>query len=62
MDRPVRYHLLFDCDVREAARWYDQRAAGLGETFVERVRESVVDVIDDPERFAKSPSGCRYVR
>jgi hypothetical protein len=35
MDRPVRYHPLFDCDVREAAGWYDRRSAGLGDAFVE---------------------------
>ena len=62
MDRPVRYHPLFDCDVREAARWYDQRSAGLGDAFVEGVRQSTADVVADPERFAKSPTGCRYIR
>ena len=45
MDRRVRYHSLFDCDVREAARWYDQRSAGLGDAFVEVVRQGVGDVI-----------------
>ena len=45
MGRRVRYHPLFDCDVREAARWYDQRSAGLGDAFVEVVRQGVADVI-----------------
>lgn len=62
MDRRVRYHPLFDCDVREAARWYDRRSAGLGDAFVELVRQRAADVISDPERFAKSSTGCRYVR
>ncbi len=62
MDRRVRYHPLFDCDVREAARWYDQRSAGLGDAFVEVVRQCTADVIADPQRFAKSPTGCRYIR
>ena len=62
MDRPVRYHPLFDCDVGEAARWYDRRSAGLGDAFVEAVRQRTADVIADPQRFAKSPTGCRYIR
>lgn len=62
MDRPVRYHPLFDCDVREAAGWYDQRSAGLGDAFVEAVRQCTADVVADPQRFAKSPIGCRYIR
>lgn len=62
MDRRVRYHPLFDCDVREAARWYDRRSPGLGDAFVEAVRRRTDDVIADPERFATSPAGCRYIR
>jgi hypothetical protein len=62
MDRRIRYHPLFDCDVREAARWYDQRSAGLGDAFVDAVRRCATDVIANPERFAKSPLGCRYIR
>jgi len=62
MAKRLRYHPLFDCDVREAARWYDQRADGLGDAFVEVVRRCVADVVADPERFAKLPAGCLYVR
>ena len=62
MDRLVRYHPLFDCDVREAAGWYDRRSPGLGDAFVDLVRKCVADVIADPERFALSPSDCRYIR
>ena len=62
MDRGIRYHPLFDCDVREAARWYDRRSAGLGDAFVEVVRQCTADVIADPKRFGKSPTGCRYIR
>ena len=62
MDRSVRYHPLFDCDVREAAGWYDRRSPGLGDRFVNVVRQCVAEVIADPQRFAISPSGCRYIR
>jgi len=62
MDRNIRYHPLFDCDVREAAGWYDRRSPGLGDAFIDLVRKCVADVIADPERFAVSPAGCRYKR
>jgi toxin ParE1/3/4 len=62
MARALRYHPLFDCDVREAAWWYDRRSAGLGDAFVDQVSQCVAEIIADPERFAIGPSGCRYVR
>ena len=62
MVRTLRYHPLFDCDVREAAGWYDRRSPGLGDAFVNLVQQTTADVISDPERFAISPSGCRYAR
>jgi len=62
MARTLRYHPLFDCDVREAAGWYDRRSPGLGDAFVDLVRQSAADVISDPGRFALSPAGCRYAR
>lgn len=58
----IRYHPLFDCDIREAAAWYDQHSEGLGDRFVESVRESVNKVIENPERFSVSPAGLRYVQ
>ena len=62
MAKTLRYHPLFDCDVREAASWYDRRSPGLGDAFVEVVRRTVSDVIENPDRFALSPAGCRYTR
>lgn len=62
MARGIRYHPLFDCDVREAAGWYDRRSAGLGDGFVELVERCVKDIIANPELFAKGPTGCRYIR
>ena len=62
MSRTLRYHPLFDCDVREAAGWYDRRSLGLGDAFVDLVRECVGEIITDPQRFASTPSGCRYNR
>lgn len=62
MGRRVLYHPSFDCDVREAAIWYDQHSMGLGDAFVDEVRQRVQSVMDDPARFATTDSGCRYVR
>lgn len=62
MNRSVRYHPLFECDIREAALWYDSRSLGLGDAFVEAARISTENAINFPERFATSSSGCRYVR
>lgn len=59
MDRRLRYHPLFDCDVREAAAWYDRRSSGLGEIFVNQVESRIAEVIVDPNRFARTPTGCR---
>ena len=62
MAKRLRYHPLFDGDVREAANWYDLRSPGLGEAFIAMVRKRVNDVIADPNRYGRTPSGCRYVR
>ena len=62
MPRRVRYHSLFDCDVREAADWYDGRAQGLGDDFIACAKVCVDGVISAPERSALLPSGVRYAR
>ena len=48
--------------MREAAGWYDRRAAGLGDTFVDLVSQAVAEIITDPERFAPGQTECRYIR
>lgn len=60
MDRSVRYHPLFECDVREAAGWYDRRSEGLGDAFADLVRAAVDEILNDPERFASITDGLRY--
>ena len=62
MARKIHYHSLFECDVREAADWYDRRSAGLGVRFVDLVAESVAEAAAEPLRHASGPAGCRYVR
>jgi plasmid stabilization system protein ParE len=58
----IRYHPLFDSDVREAAAWYEDRNSSLGDRFVSAVSESVHNIIRDPERFAVTRLGVRYVQ
>lgn len=62
MDKSVRYHPLFDCDVLEAAAWYDQRSPELGNLFVEAARAATKRIIDQPSLFASTEHGLRYVR
>ena len=62
MGRTLRYHPLFDCDVREAAGWYDRRSPGLGDAFVDLVRTSVEEAIANPQQFAITIAGCRCIR
>lgn len=60
MAKAIRYHSLFECDVREAAGWYDRRSHGLGDAFADLVSQVVADVFAAPEQFAVSPAGCRH--
>src|SRR5688572_2093678 len=62
MARRIRYHPLFDCDVREAAGWYDRRSPGLGDVFVDLVAQCVAEIIAAPECFGVGPTDCRYAR
>jgi len=62
MDKTIRYHPLFECDVREAAGWYNKRSPGLGDAFVSLVHECVEKVIEQPKRFGFSLAGTRYIR
>ena len=61
-DRSVRYHPLFECDVLEAAGWYDHRSPGLGNLFVDAARVATQRIIDQPSLFAATEHGLRYVR
>lgn len=62
MARTVRYHPLFDCDVREAADWYEQRSTGLGDSFSAAARRTTMTIIENPDVFASTELGIRYLR
>src|SRR5260370_40090049 len=38
-------------DIREAARWYETREAGLGARFISEIRVTLQHVADNPLRF-----------
>ena len=61
MARSVRYHPLFESDVRNAADWYDGRSPGLGTDFVFRVRATVDRLLADPARHSTAEFGIRYL-
>jgi len=58
----LRYHPLFGSDVIEAANWYDERSAGLGESFATNVARAVENLASDPTRFGRTPAGIHYCR
>ncbi|MEQ8850123.1 type II toxin-antitoxin system RelE/ParE family toxin [Botrimarina sp.] len=60
MAERVEFHPLFDCDVREAADWYDRRAAGLGDEFVRLTKSTVARVEGAPEQFPRFEGEARY--
>ncbi len=62
MARTVRYHPLFDCDVREAANWYDQRSPGLGDSFSDAALRATLRIIENPDVYASTELGMRYLR
>jgi plasmid stabilization system protein ParE len=50
-------------DLAEAAAFYEQRAAGLGEDFLSEVRRAIDEIVHGPERWARVENGPvrRYV-
>lgn len=60
MSKKVLFHPLFDCDIREAADWYDQRTLGLGDAFVATSKETVQKIIENPQNHSSTDIGIRY--
>ncbi len=58
----VRYHPLFECDVREATGWYQQRSSVVADTFVEAVETRVREVIKSPQQFGRAFDDVRFAR
>ncbi len=60
MTSTLRYHPNFDSDVLDAANWYDERQALLGDDFVLRVRNAIDQIRSDPQRRSAVDHGIRY--
>lgn len=52
MKRPVRLLPEARIEFNEATDWYERQRAGLGTTFVARVREVIGHIAADPRRYA----------
>lgn len=61
-ERRVEFHNLFDCDIREAVRWYDKRSRQLGDDFVRLVKLAVAEATTSPLQFARFEGEARYVQ
>jgi hypothetical protein len=51
MSVPVR-HRLAKADIEEAAPWYDQKKAGLGDDFVDEVSRVIEKIGENPLRYS----------
>ena len=39
-----------EADLREARQWYEEQRAGLGDEFLDEVREAIISLEDQPAR------------
>src|SRR5262245_12482106 len=51
-----------EADLDEAAQWYEERSAGLGEDFVSQVRTTLELIGDNPELYGEVHPGIRRAR
>ena len=51
MKRPVRLSALAALDLQKARDWFDAREPGLGDTFLERVNETINRISQNPEQY-----------
>lgn len=51
MSQELRFHRAARAELREAARWYEGRADGLGGEFVVEMGACLARIADTPERF-----------
>jgi hypothetical protein len=62
----LRLYSVAEEQIAAAARWYEERQAGLGSRFLDAVDEGVLQIAAAPERWPVLPSvaetGARYVR
>jgi hypothetical protein len=49
--RTVRLSTLAALDLQQARDWFDAREPGLGDTFLDRVNETIAKISQDPEQY-----------
>jgi hypothetical protein len=49
--RPVRLSALAALDLQQARDWFDAREPGLGDTFLDRVNETIAKISQNPEQY-----------
>lgn len=62
MAKRAEFHPLFDCDIREAAAWYDRRSRSLGDAFVRQAKAKVADIQRNPQQYGRSFDDARYAQ
>ena len=51
LSHPVRLSALAADDLQQARDWFDAREPGLGDTFLERVNETIERIAANPEQY-----------
>jgi hypothetical protein len=51
LNRPVRLSALAARDLQEARDWFDSREPGLGDTFLERVNDTIRRISENPLQY-----------
>lgn len=54
-------HPAVEAEIREAARWYDERCPGLGDQFIDAIRAAIRNAGRAPQRYAIRNADFRRV-
>ena len=62
MSRPVRITALAEADIAKAQSWYEAQSAGLGNRFVEHVRDTIARIAQNPFIYQVAIEDARRAR
>jgi hypothetical protein len=51
LSRPVRLSALAALDLQQARDWFDARTPGLGDTFLDRVHDTIRRIASSPDQY-----------
>ena len=51
LTRPVRLSALAALDLQQARDWFDAREPGLGDTFLDRVNQTITRIAQNPNQY-----------